>query len=960
MRAPKEKLSLGVQSDGTPGGLLGERLRESHEALNRKLHPNPDRTMHKLAIAALAPCALTAALTAQSATITSDWTTRLVVNSVPLHEHTLATGTAYGIGANEHQSFSGPGSSISSDLIVQPNFVRIATTSSVNLLTGPGPSIDLTSQGEILVMIPAGRGRLHLEGRSHASGGPSGFGTIEVDVFDDGTSEFAPPPTFQSPLVTFDVLIDSAMDIPVHVTVDSQLFGSTVLDEAFANVEMTWIPEEITMYVAPQASDNLGRFESGFVDALGPGQTLNTAFSPISQPTGSPPTASEAGFGYVVEYRHRDDAGGALSGAYRGFDFFDFNTLHGVDRGMRSSGGTAAAPDMLEISFSQPIGHWGADMLDLESYTFDSATLRAYDSDDVMLYEADIIYPNQEDGENATNNATNFVGIISETNNIRKITITVGNTAAASTGGLPNNENVHSIGMLDMFFGDATKLPGHMRTTFSNSNFLFSGGTIYFDLDCTAAAGVTMNALDLNFGDAPGTSGSVDIYLSGDAGATWTLVSTGTVANAAGPGLPTRATLSTPIPLGANCGFRMAIVSQGLGHVYSNTANFPLVWSNNELTLGGGYSTGSPFGGQLFTPRVPNITFHYSNGGQCALAKVESIGDGCVARTSSIYERFGDATDFGGVLFYPQSDGSVQGFTTSDTFAPVGNLAPPTQLVLGDDDQVVVGSFGLVVGSNGWVARGGGNTNVAVPSEALLLSNPSTAFYAWKDLDPSVAGSGKVFYEELAFAWGSMAWVTFDGTFAWNTSDPHKIQFRMEFDLQGEMTLLVIITDTVSSSGSDILIGYSPGGPSPDLGSTDLTAGNFATEAPESASLQLDAIGTPKQGHTANVFQVVASDIPSSALLHMGHVGLTNPNLPLQALGMPGCSLYATLDVIVGPQIPVGSSVTWSPLTLPALPVNFAGFEFYVQSTVLGTNQNAAFGTGALTSNGVRCTVGSL
>lgn len=917
--------------------------------------------MKKQAIAAFVPCALAAVLSAQTATITTEWEAFINNQVEGVDFDSYALGTSYGIGTSQVRRAIKSAGVVTNNLVVEPNFLLIATATSIN--AGHSPTYT-SGYGEILVMIPAGRGQLHMEGHAQThSGTPiSGGSRFFVDVYADGSIEFAPPATAQAPLVEFDISIDSATDTPVSIRIDSWLSGAPTGTNTttLANVELTWIPGGVSMYVAPQASGNSGMVASGFVDALGPGSKLTEDFATIGQPTGSPPTTTATGSGYVVDYRHRDDAGGALTGTYRNFAFEDHAPLHGIDRGMKSKFGTTAAPDMFEISFDQPIGHWGAHMFDMESYRFDSATLRAYDANDDMIYEGNVIYPNLEDGENATNNATNFVGIISETNNIRKVTITVGNTEAASMGGLPNNENVHWISMLDMWFGDATKAPGHLRTTFANDNGLSSGGTIYFDINCIAAAGVTINSLDLNFDNAPGTAGTVDVYLSVDSGASWASVSTGTVASAAGPGLPSTTTLSTPISFDANCDYRMAIVSQGLDHAYTEIPGVPTTLSNDDLGLSGGYSTAGSLSGTLFTPLTPNITFHYANGGQCSLAKVSSVGDGCVGRAASVYERFADDTDFNGLLLEPQPDGSVHGQATQDTLLAIGSISTAIQLALSDDSQVAIGSRGLIVGSNGWVAMGGGNTSSANPSEAALLSNPSTAFYTWKDLNPAAFGSGKVFYEEAIVFFGWVAMVTYDGVWAWNTFDPHTIQFRFEFDTQGEIINAKIITDTVSSSGSNMLVGYSPGGSSPDPGQTDFTAASFQTEGPDTFPLQLQAIGRPTQGPTASPFQVLTTNVPTSAGIHVGIVGLTNPSFPLDILGMSGCGLHASMDVIVGPQVGFGQSVIWSPLTLPALPVSFVGFQFYVQSAVLGSSENGAFGVGALTSNGLRCTIGSL
>lgn len=227
-----------------------------------QIQATEEMTMKKPAIAALVSSALAAALSAQTATITTEWEARMVVNSGTPQISSLPLGTTYGVGTNETRSHTGPGSSITNNLVVQSNFVRIATASFLDLLSSPGPTVDMISEGEILVMIPAGRGRLNLRGHAHSSGGPSGMGRVFVDVFDDGSIDFAPPATFQSPPVELDIAIDSVTDTPVRVEIDSSLIGSTFLDEAFADVELTWIPNNKVVlpdtHYLMESSDQLG------------------------------------------------------------------------------------------------------------------------------------------------------------------------------------------------------------------------------------------------------------------------------------------------------------------------------------------------------------------------------------------------------------------------------------------------------------------------------------------------------------------------------------------------------------------------------------------------------------------------------------------------------------------------------------------------------------------------------
>ena len=107
-------------------------------------------------------------------------------------------------------------------------------------------------------------------------------------------------------------------------------------------------------------------------------------------------------------------------------------------------------------------------------------------------------------------------------------------------------------------------------------------------------------------------------------------------------------------------------------------------------------------------------------------------------------------------------------------------------------------------------------------------------------------------------------------------------------------------------------------------------------------------------------FEVTTNGIPSTALSHLGLIGLRNPNLDLSLIGVPGCFSYSSSDVIVLSILPPStSSLTWTALTIPPGPVFFNGFKFHLQATIFGTPENSFFNLGALTSNGLECTIGN-
>lgn len=729
---------------------------------------------------------------------------------------------------------------------------------------------------------------------------------------------------------------------------------------------------QITQYVAPDSAGTNGAVGSGFVGALAAGGKHFRGMRAIN-PTGSPSELVFTVGPLTTWVRHRDGASGALTGTYRDVQMTTFSTAAGPDRGVESgSFGTSSTPDMLEITFSNPVGHWGAHGHDLESLITDPGYLRAYDSTMTLIYEAPIHYPNGEDGDMGVN----FIGIVSPTDNISIVTVQVGNSESqASTN--PNAENTNHLALLDMYFGTAAAHPNRLSTTFANNNGGFVGGAVYFDLACTWPTGVTIHALDLNLGHTAGLAGSIDVYARiGDFGWAGPLA-TGTVASTAAPGLPTRVTFAAGLGIGAGCDYQVAIVANGFNHNYTTgTSPVALIYSNAALTLTAGQASNVPFTAPFFSPRVANVRLFYSNGGTCP-AGVTKTGEGCVVEATSIYELMTPTTfdlATSGMLFAVD--------TISDRIAvlhdPAATLQPfstTLDLNLGDDDEIEVSAFTgmvlpLVVGSNGWVATGTGNSNTSTPNITTMLENPERAFYSWKNLNPAASGGGRVYYEEIPLGPFLRGLVTFDGVYTWNQTTPNTIQFVCDYislattppaPPEYELLQVEIIWGSMANDGTDVLVGYSPSGINLDPGNEDLSSIVSPVQTdPADLRLELKPDGRPVQGSAATPFNVTACNIPSSSWAHIGIIGLNNPSVPLDGLGIPGCTLYATLDVLSPLQLVTGSTVTWSPLTLPALPPSFAGFEFYLQSCIIGTPLNSAFGFGALVSSGLKCTVGTL
>jgi hypothetical protein len=506
-----------------------------------------------------------------------------------------------------------------------------------------------------------------------------------------------------------------------------------------------------------------------------------------------------------------------------------------------------------------------------------------------------------------------------------------------------------------------------LTTTFANDDSGPVGGAIYFELECLDPLGVFMTSFNLNFAGPGGASGSIAVYvkvggLQPHTSPDWVgPLSVGTVGSTMPAGTPTNVGLAPSFQLGLGCKLGIAIVANGIAHAYSDATALPTTYSTSQLRLTVGGASNVPFAGTLITPRLANISIPYGQGGGCpSIATVDTVGTGCGGGTeyASFYETWGGTGfDLDGMKLTGTNNGSgyTMSLATGTGFTVPGGAA---LVPLTDDSQAAVGTLGLVVGSNGWLATGPGNSNGFTPVAATALANPATTVYSWNDLNPSVIGSGQVFYDES----GTVGRVTYNGVYSFGTTTPNNIQITYDTS-NGNFS--IEWAGTAASIGSGLLVGYSPGGLSDDPGATDISGAAPFTIAPVDAVVparSLTAIGRPIQGNVLVPFNVTTGNIPPTALGHVGIYGLSNPAAPLAVVGMPDCFAWASLDVLLFHALPqpAPSNYTWTAVTLPVSGPFRRVYNFNLTSVIFGTDLNTAFGLGALTSNGLKCRTGKL
>lgn len=354
-----------------------------------------------------------------------------------------------------------------------------------------------------------------------------------------------------------------------------------------------------------------------------------------------------------------------------------------------------------------------------------------------------------------------------------------------------------------------------------------------------------------------------------------------------------------------------------------------------------------------------------------------SYGAGCYSTSDSFYQTFANAAAAAPVLSnqaitFTPTGGNGYVVTAGGTFLPVGSVqATPTIVANGDDTQTTVpftvgsfpGSTGLSVCSNGWVALAAGNNTTWNVTAALMLNDPARSFRSSHDMNPTIAGSGNIKYEESA----SVTLITYDGVWDFggtSAADANTIQFQ--FYPSGVVTLVWGTLSPIGASGIGYVVGFSPAGPSQDGGSQNLMGSLPYVHAPLSA-MSLSATPNPvSTATTGTLVTYTQNNIPEAAPASGVYLGATMISLgqdlagtDLSFLGMPGCALHITSFDLLNAFVGNTNSLT-TQFQIPAgVP---SGFQLFAQSVALvvpgtGPGQNAF---GATLSNGLASFISTL
>ncbi|MCC6782069.1 MAG: hypothetical protein IT457_04425 [Planctomycetes bacterium] len=276
-----------------------------------------------------------------------------------------------------------------------------------------------------------------------------------------------------------------------------------------------------------------------------------------------------------------------------------------------------------------------------------------------------------------------------------------------------------------------------------------------------------------------------------------------------------------------------------------------------------------------------------------ASAQANPLGIGCPL-PALLYESFASGSfdlQDGGLVFRPRANG---GYLVEPCSANCLDPNTGSNLLLADDQLSSARSLGhafpipgggstnaIEISSNGFVNLQTGtdpDPRCCNPSPALLRSGPARLAALWMDLDPSVRGG--VFFRTQA----TKTVVTWSRLVEKGRSRVLSAQLQLFPD--GTIRLG---WENALNEAHDALIGLCGTAPAVIPAPIDWSARVPFETGALSGPVQLRARNLPILGTT---IAMRGNPIPAGTVAGLVLLGITNISLPLDALGMSGCSLY--------------------------------------------------------------------
>jgi hypothetical protein len=234
-----------------------------------------------------------------------------------------------------------------------------------------------------------------------------------------------------------------------------------------------------------------------------------------------------------------------------------------------------------------------------------------------------------------------------------------------------------------------------------------------------------------------------------------------------------------------------------------------------------------------------------------------------------------------------------------------------------------------------------------LPTADGFLQSTHGGVYAWHDYNPNEIGSGQIRQHQV----GPRVCFTWQDVESYPIGIPNRSTMQIQCNLaNGDITIVFVAIDGNPSSpdGSSHLIGVTAPGSSLDPSPIDLATAGIVTASPEGVPLSLTALNTPIAGQS---WMLLSGDLPLTTAFGFTVIGFTDPGIDdLTSIGLPGCGLRASLDVLTAFTVPYGAPVhPWS-ITVPAN----TPFGLQVFATTIVATNPATNALGLVTSNGIR------
>jgi hypothetical protein len=233
-----------------------------------------------------------------------------------------------------------------------------------------------------------------------------------------------------------------------------------------------------------------------------------------------------------------------------------------------------------------------------------------------------------------------------------------------------------------------------------------------------------------------------------------------------------------------------------------------------------------------------------------------------------------------------------------------------------------------------------------------LLAGVPRLCPAFTDLDASVAGASIHCETAPGDAYVQVSWHDVP---EWNTTSPRRFQVR----LFPNGDVVYVYAGAETPSAAPVLVGFGEGGGAADPGPVDLSAllGSGFTSGDGTPRPRLAASARPRLGTT---IQLQSTGIRAGAALDLILLAFQpQPALPLDNLGMPGCTQYVALpvDAVLGAVLP--GTAHAAPLAIPPGPA-YDGLVLHAQAIQLVAPGPLTNPAGVLASNGLCLRIGNL